>query len=227
MTTLRQVAEEISRYLVDQEEDYEFTHWTEVDILDYCRDAARIVAMNLKASFTTNKVMDLKPGSLQTLPAGCSEFVSVVGNVDKYGVLIDTVGRTSFRAQQTLHRPLCVRSDAGPGYRVSSWQFDVSNLSAFYLQPPVPAGIKARIMIACYGIPTIRSLDDELPIPDSLIPILKEFILYYAYGRDTESVPARQYADMHWKNGVTLLSGEKQAMAVQLSVASIPAARPA
>lgn len=225
MTTLRLVAEEVSRYLVDQETDYEFTHWTEADILDYTRDAARVLAMNLKNSFTTNKVVELQPGALQTLPAGCSEFVSVVGNVDKHGNLTDTVGKTSMKWQQTLSRPVCQRSGNGTGYKVTSWQFDVTNLNAFYVQPPVPPGQSPEVMIACFGIPPVESLDDELPIPDHLIPILKEFVMYYAYGRDTESVPARQYAEMHWKNGVMLLSSEKQAPAALLTEAGVPSGR--
>lgn len=226
MTTLRVIAEEISRYLVDHEEDYEFTHWTEDDILDYSRDALRIVAMNLKAAFTANKVVDLQPGTLQTLPMGCAEFVSVVGNVDKHGVLTDTVGRTSLRATQMLHRPVCQRSDAGPGYRVSSWQYDLSSLASFYVQPPVPNNAKAKVMIVCYGVPRLLSLDDELAVPEHLIPILKEFILYYAYGRDTESVPARQYAELHWKNGVALLGAERQSPAVATVQTNVAAARP-
>lgn len=226
MSTLRVIAAEISRYLVDQEPDYEFTHWTEEDILDFSRDALRITAMNLKGMFTTNKVVDLQPGALQTLPAGCTEFVSVIGNVDKHGVLTDIVGRTSLRATQMIHRPVCLRSDAGPGYRVASWQFDLSNMHSFYVQPPVPANVRAKVMIACYGVPRVLSLDDELPVPDHLIPILKEFILYYAYGRDTESVPARQYADMHWKNGVALLGAERQSPAVAVVQTNVAAARP-
>ena len=36
---LRTIVEEVSRYLVDQEPDFEFAHWSEQDVLTYLQDA--------------------------------------------------------------------------------------------------------------------------------------------------------------------------------------------
>lgn len=210
MAIARRIVEEISKYLVDQEPDFEFEHWSEAEILTYLRDAINIVSMNLKSMFTNTVPMRLSPGSLQRLPAGCSQLVSVLGMKNRDGSIRLTARRTSTRNVGLLKREPCSTGGNDPAnYRVDEYQIDTSDLRSFIVSPPVPEGSSAEVYISCFGPPTLNSLDDELAIPDHLIPIIKEFMLYYAYGVDTESVTTRDYADRHWKNGVTLLAAEK------------------
>lgn len=223
MTKLRTVVEEVSTYLVDQEECFEFTHWSEDEVLTYLQDAVRIVALNLKHLFTVDKVVELRPGSYQKLGAGCSELRGVTGSVDRHGQLTSSAHRTSLRASQTINRPVCQPST---GYKVASYQLDSGNLQGFYVEPPVPATGTYRVMVSCYHVPTFVSLDEELPIPDAGIPVLKEFMLYYAWGRDTESVAAREHRDKHWANGVMLIGTYKTNPTMVPTVAQQPAEVP-
>lgn len=214
MPTLRTIVEEVSKYLVDQEPDFEFEHWSEDEILTYARDAMRIIAGNLKSLFVNQTTVTLQPGTLQRLPEGCT-LVGVLGTVRRDGTVNVTARRTSNRTLGLLRGKVCAPSrQEGDGYEVSEFQVDSSNSRTFYVQPPVPAGTAPQISVSCFGAPAIKSLDQEFDFPDHLIPALKEFMLYYAYGVDTESVPARDYMKVHWQNAVTLLGAEKVNQAI-------------
>ena len=208
MTLLRTVVEEISTYLVDQEPEFEFEHWTEAELVTYARDAARILALNFKSDYVARKVVTLQPGGKQTLPPGCDKFVSLDGMVGKDGAVIGAARRTSTGSIGTLRVPACAPTK-GAKYQLTSWQFDLSDQRSFFVDPPVPPREQVRVAIRCFGPPAIEGLDVELPIPDYQIPILKELMLYYAYGVDTESVPARQYMDTHWRNAAALIAAER------------------
>ena len=222
MPTLRDVVVEVSQYLVDQEPDFEFTHWEESDILTYLQDALRILSINLKYLFVSDKVIDLKPGSYQQAAAGCSDIRAVLGSVDKYGTPTSGARRTSLRAAQTINRPICQPAGGEHEYRVTNFQLDPGNPKTFFVQPPVPARGKHRALVSCFSVPRLTSLGQELPVGDQYIPILKEFMLYYAYGRDTESVPARDYQKIHWDRGAQLLAAAKGTQLAVLTVAQNP-----
>ena len=225
MPTLREVVVEVSRYLVDQEPEFEFTHWEEQDVLTYLQDALRILAINLKYLFVSDKIIDLKPGAYQQTGDGCSDLRAVLGSVDRHGALISGARRTSLRASQALNRPICAVSGDG-GYKLTNFQLDPGNPKTFYVQPPVPRRGRHRALVSCFSVPKLRSLDQELSVGDEYIPIIKEFMLYYAYGRDTESVPARDYQKTHWDRGVLLLGAAKTTQVVVTAVAQTPAEVP-
>lgn len=223
MTTYRQVVEEVSEYLVDQERGYEFTHWSEDEVRAYLQDALRIFAMNAKHLFVTRKEVTLRPGAHQTLGAGCAELHSVLGLLDRRGEIVAPMRRTSHRAATTIARPMC---RGAAGYRPTTYAVDTGDARSFVISPPAPAGSQEKVAVMCFSPPVVHSLDEEFPAPDDAIPIIKELMLYYAYGQDTESVPARDYQKTHWANGVTLLGAYTGRTAIQKTVAQTPSEVP-
>ena len=208
MTTLRTVVDEISTYLVDQEPGFEFEHWTEEELVTYARDAARIIALNFKSDYVRRKVITLQQGAKQTLPSGCERFVTADGQVGKDGAITSMLRRTSTGSLGTLRVPACP-TPKGQKFRVSSWQFDLTDQRSFYVDPPVPPGETVRLAISCFAPPRVEGLDEELDIPEHQIPILKELMMYYAYSVDTESVPNRQFMEFHWNHAVALIAAER------------------
>lgn len=223
MTTYRSLVQEVSEYLVDQEAGFEFTHWSEDELTAYLQDAISIVAMNLKHLFVRERDVELTPGSQQRLGQGC-EMRSVLGTVDRNGKLLGFARRTSHQAATLLSRPECSPSRSPRGYQVRSYHLDPGNPDTFYVTPPAQAG--TRVKVACFSTPRVRSLDEEVAVPFELIPVVKEFMMYYAYGQDTESVPARDYQKTHWSNGVALLAAARENRALVADVASHPAEMP-
>lgn len=223
MTTYRSIVREVSEYLVDQETGFEFTHWSEDEVTTYLQDALSILAMNLKHLFVKSRDVELVEGTHQQLGQGC-EMRSVVGSVDRNGALLGFARRTSHQAATLLARPECAPSRQERGYTVRSYHLDPGAPESFYVSPPAPAG--ARVKVACFAVPRIDSLDEEIAVPFELVPVLKEFMLYYAYGQDTESVPARDYQKTHWANGVSLLAAAGVNRALVSAIAAHPSEVP-
>ena len=90
MTTYRHIVEEVSEYLVDQEENFEFMHWSEDEVRTYLQDALRILALNAKHLFVHERLVALKAGAFQSLGPGC-ELQSVRGVVNRRGELVSTM----------------------------------------------------------------------------------------------------------------------------------------
>lgn len=223
MTTYRQIVNEISAYLVDQEPEYEFTHWSEDEVRTYLQDALRILAMNAKRLFVSRKIITLQPGAHQTLDPGCAELHSVLGAVNRRGEVVAPMRRASYRAATSIARPTC--AGAG-GYRPTTYSVDSGDARSFVISPPAPAGGREKVAVMCFAPPVIHHLDEEYPAPDDTIPIVKELMMYYAYGQDTESVPARDYQKTHWTNGVSLLGAYVGRPALQTTVAQTPSEVP-
>lgn len=223
MTTYRSIVREVSEYLVDQEPEFEFTHWSEDELMAYLQDALSIIAMNLKRLFIRERDVELVEGAMQRVGDGC-ELQSVLGTVDRNGHLIGFARRSSHRAATQVGRPLCVPSRSPRGYTVRSYHLDPGNPDVFYVEPPAPAG--ARMKVSCFTAPRINSLDEEVAVPLELVPLLKEFMLYYAYGQDTESVPARAFQEVHWNHAVALLEAARAGRALVPGMPTHPAEVP-
>lgn len=207
MTTAGVVAQEISDYLVDQEPEFEYEHWSERAILAYMRDAIRILSLNFKGEFTRTFRVLLQPGMRQALPAECDEFVGVSAQVDKRGNPVSYLRRASSGTIGVLNVAEC--SSTGATYRARTYQFDSSNKREFLIEPPVPAEGAFFVELQAVTVPAPNDFGAPLDIPAHLIPALKELVLYYAYGVDQESVTARQYSDSHWQHAVALIAAER------------------
>ena len=85
MISPRALVEEVSNYLVDQDPDFPFEHWTEDDLLHYFRLAVEIVANTQREKFIKRTSMPLVAGSLQTIPEACHDVSSVLGQADSKG----------------------------------------------------------------------------------------------------------------------------------------------
>lgn len=212
MLTVGVVARELSDYLVDQEPGYEFEHWTEENLLTYIRDALRILVLNFKGEFTTTRRLALQPGGRQALPRGCDSFVSVSAQVSKSGRVMSYLRRASSATIGVLGVAPCPAGKRG--YRARTYQADSSDKRTFVIEPPVPEGEIVYADVQCVCPPDVSSFESELALPSYLIPILKELVLYYAYGTDQESVTARAYSETHWKNAAALIGAERALPAV-------------
>lgn len=206
MITAGEIVQEVSKYLVDQERDFEYEHWTEAELLTYLRDALRILSMNFKGQYTTTQRVPAAAGSAQPLPADCGEFVSVLAQVNAKGGVVSYLRRASSGTIGVLGAAACAVKGV---FKARTYQQDSSNKGVVWIEPPVPDGDKSFFGVQCVCTPKVDSPESVLQIPDQHIPIIKELMLYYAYGVDQESVTSRQYADTHWKNAAALIGVER------------------
>lgn len=208
----KQLIEEVNRYLLDDGlgyDDYEFEHWAEQELLDYFRMAVEIVASTQKHKFVKRTVISLRPGRVQDVPDSCRDDVKVVGQRDSSGRITTFPRRTHANALHLYGRIGCKDCDAkqvsASDYRVNSWQYDETDPNTLYVDPPVPDGATGELEISCFIPPSVDDVDSAVDIAATLRPAVFELMLYYAYGRDTESVPYRDRSATHWNNAFSLL----------------------
>lgn len=206
MLQVRPFITSVSRYLVDQEDGYEFTHWEETaDLLVYFRNALGLLALVAKPYFQHFKEVPIE-GSPVLLPDGCIELHDVVGVVSPDGSK-RALRKSSLAASRLINRPVC-------GTPARSYQYDPTSPNILHLDGDVEPG--AVLQIVCYGVPDLTGAEDEaVKLPRTLEPVLFELMLYYAYGRDVEAGPFRERSQTHLKTAIDLLKLD----------ASIPAGR--
>lgn len=208
MISARQMVEEVSIYLVDQDPDAPYEHWSETDLLSYFRLAVGIVASIQKDKFVRRVSMPIVAGAVQTAPDICHDMMNILGQYDSSGVLTNFPRRVIMDGMHLSGKigcPTNMRGADADNYVVDSWRYDSSNPNIIYIDPPAPTGVNATLEITCFAPPRVDTLDSEVDLGDQLRPAIFELMLYYAYGVDTESVPSRDRSAVHWNNAFALL----------------------
>lgn len=209
MISARQLVQEVSTYLVDQDPDAPYEHWSEDDLLSYFRLAVEMVASTQKDKFMKRVSMPLVEGVVQTPPERCYDMTAVLGQVDANGQLTIFPRRTALSGMHLRGKVGCVdcqsRTVSPVDYVVESWGYDPANPDVIYVEPPVPAGANATLELKCFVPPTVDNLDSVVDLGAQVRPAIFELMLYYAYGVDTESVPSRDRSASHLNTAFSLL----------------------
>lgn len=202
--------EDAKRYVVGYYEDdgEQYVHWTEEDWFSYVRLAVGIVATADTSLFTNVVECRLHEGAVQTLPSQCKRLVSVRGQVGENGA-IDHIPRkrsVTSRKIPRMSRPMCRVSVTGDGgYKVNTYTIDPADPTTIVVDPPVPPGESATLVITCYAPPTLNTMDDDIPFTDVHASVVFELILYYAWGVDIEDQASRERSNTHWNNAMKLM----------------------
>lgn len=202
--------EDAKRYVVGYYEDdgEQYVHWTEEDWLSYVRMAVGIIAMADTEMFTSTVDVELTAGSVQILPEQCQSLRAVRGQRNSNGVIDAIIRKRSMASLQlpSITRPTCQQTTVTDGpYKVKSYTIDPADPTMLVVDPPVPEGTKATMVVTCYAPPRLQSLEEHLPFDDTHAAVVFELILYYAWGVDIEDQANRERSNKHWENALKLL----------------------
>lgn len=228
MISARQMIDEVSTYLVDQDPDAPFEHWSEDDLLSYFRLAVEIIASTQKDKFNKRVTLPLVAGMLQTTPERCRDMTRVLGQADAAGMITSFPRRASMDGLHLRGKvgcPDCYANVSAGNYKVESWYYDEADPHTLYVEPPVPAGANATLEIVCFVPPVVDNADSMVDLGAQLRPAIFELMLYYAYGVDTESVPSRDRSAAHLNSAFTLLGIDQRSMANRYASTRLPEAR--
>jgi hypothetical protein len=208
---MRDLTGEVAELLNDAEKGFEFTRWTRPELIEYANDAVLQITAYRSAEFSATREVALQPGARQTLPQDATYFSRVVATLDQYGRQIAQPSATDTNATRiaaTWFEPLACRapgcdpddSEAGGAdgvYAIRSYAFDPDDQTAFYVDPPVPAGVTLNALVLCLNIPAPIGLEGALAIPATYHNAVIEWMLYRAYSKDTESATDATRAREH------------------------------
>lgn len=211
--------EDVARYLSDYEEDEAYVHWTKEDLLSYFKRAISIVAMTNQKRFVKKTEVKLVAGILQDVPESCESDVTVYGMANEDGVVTERARRTKIGFYPKLGRPVCSSRVKSDTYKLSSYDIDESNPRQIIVDPPVPEGTEATLIISCYQPPVVTSENSAVELGADLESAVFELMLYYAWGVDIEDQANRERSNQHWNNAMTLmkLNLEMQQLAKQVA----------
>lgn len=190
--------------LNDLEPGHEHVRWTIPELAEYLTGAiAQIAALKptLYASFVPIR---LSPGGLQYVPGEYSELVDITNNLNADGSLGEFIAQSSLSAARALGRPSCASTRDG-GYEVRSYSVHPENDTYFYVDPPVP---QTNPMPAVWALvrlaPNVITGPSDSVImanttPETYREALKDWMLYRAFAKDSESSDSFQKSQAHYK----------------------------
>lgn len=197
--SIRAVVAQVSRYISDQEKNFEFLHWEERDLLHYAALAMDIIASHNKRHFSHRTKVTLHPGAWQRVPLPCEDVIErIVTDVDGYTIPLLADMPVAYNYPKACKEVI--------PYRIRGVYISPDTNTTLAVEPPVPEGQTYDIWVTCYVPPKVTSLDDILDSPSGMDSVMFELMLYYAWGVDIEAVPSRERSMYHWKNAMDILT---------------------
>lgn len=177
------------------------TTWTQENALLYLNQALLWCAMLRPESTVKTTILDLVAGTKQTLPADCLQLVTCYRNVDADGLPIGStirlVDRVALDAVQSAWHY------ANPSRNVDEYFVDERTPSLFWTNP-LMNGVRVEIAYSCSPEP-ITDSEQLIPLLDSYLPAVLEYMLYRALTRDSRLTELGQKGFKHLANAFQFL----------------------
>ncbi len=189
MRTVGQTVLAVSRQLTDQRRTHEYTRWSREVLMDYLNRGLKEISAYRPEAFARTFEMQLQKGRVQQAPDGA--VVHSISTDEKGNMVHDADASLlkSFSAYSTCKAtPQIVKGVLQ--YQLRSFSRDENDPSIFYVSPPVPAGVTAKVNVQVDSEPPEYTLGDwgvELAIKPKFYNNLITYMLACAYQMDAES----------------------------------------
>jgi hypothetical protein len=195
MATAQQIIERVSRRLVDHEPGYRYTTWTKRDLLNALNDALGLLAEKKPELFSRLRSYPLPAsGVFETDDTLLPPFVLMQTNGKRVRVL-----STATDAPDLINVLLVTGAQSSPLYL---WDRG----AAYEAYPPPYTDGKYTVRATAVVVPRL-TLHDIIPVSALWLPVVEEFMLYYACAYDRESASAVAQAKMFLANAYEMLAG--------------------
>lgn len=208
MDTVDDVIEYVSHILNDQDEVVgPYAAWPYAVLLSSFKEAAALIASRLPSAFREDAELSLQPGMLQNIPKEYRQNFKLLGQrCHRNGV--SYVKTDQLQASKLIrgHDACCDTegmfvaatrtADECGGYTLSAWSMDITDPSHFTVQPDVPIGAQAVVVIS-YANTTALNAAVDMKKHAAFIPLIVSWMLYRAYSTDLKTDDVRLRADQH------------------------------
>lgn len=197
MDTIGKIITDISYQLNDQQNKLEFTRWSRSIFVTYMNQAFAEIGAYRPEAFPKTVEVTLVPGSKQSI----SGYISITGVESLTGRPANNTDATLFKAfaAYTCCDPPLVLVNGTPVYNVKSYAIDMADEKTFYVDPPVPSGVVAKVKISVIAQPPHVTLADWNKLPEidgKYYNNLIDFMQARAYELDSESPNSRANSQM-------------------------------
>lgn len=224
--------------------DAAYERWTQAVLLDYATEALRTAYALRPDGFIERRVLQLVPGIAQKAPQEVAQLLTVDMNVTRLpnGDYIEqqavvSQDPASLRLTATVaFPPGCFNTPSVDcaSYNVRAAQVSGADPRAFFVFPAVPFGCSPEVTATVIAVPTLEALQPDtcLQVKSEAEAAIVEWVLYRAFGTDTESAFSAEASQRHLRNFYALLdSGLRAASRVnadanqRLPIPSAPTVR--
>lgn len=177
--------------------------WTEAELLRYITDGQREVVVHKPDATAAVEVLDLEPGTAQTVPATVNRLLSVVRNMGMDGLTPGAAVSLIGRGVLDSRRPSWHSDRASR--RIDHYVFDDRTPKNFFVYPPAPTPApKVEAMVS--KLPgVVAAVDDTLDLDDMYLTPLSEYVLYRSFMKDADGAGNMQRATAHYETFAGLL----------------------
>lgn len=183
--------------------------WTRQTLLDLVNEGVRQVVLVRPDASAKVEVVQLAPGTLQTLPNGGLRLLGVIRNMGPDG---ESPGPAIRLAEKTA------LDAAGPGWHsgpaataVDEYLYDLRRPGVYYVTPPVAQDTPVFVEIAYAASPPPVALETgDIELDDVYAGPVLDWVLYRAFHADTESGAGRARAEHHFQAFYRALDAKTQ-----------------
>jgi hypothetical protein len=175
-------------------QDESATRWTTTELLSWLNDGQREVCLLKPSVSATNQAVTMVTGTKQSIPVGGLQVLRLVRNLSSAGVGGKVV-RVIDRDVLDTRKPLWHSQKATAV--VDHYTFDELDPRTFYVYPPNNGTGHIEVVYAVE--PSQIASGENISIPDIHANNLLDYILYRAYGKETDQAGASQRSAQHYK----------------------------
>jgi hypothetical protein len=201
---LRAAATELN----DLEPGAEYVRFPQDELIGYLNEALAQLAIAKPTLFRTLTTLTLGAGAQQLLPDSIESVEDIIFNVNPDGSLGAPVLPGAFNLERTYGKGVCITEP----YSVRSFASLPSSDQFFFVDPPVPPGTTVRVQALVTLAPqVVTTPETPIDLPNAS-PLtyrnhLKDWMLYRAFSKDTESQTSATNAQQHFKSFYQAVGG--------------------
>jgi len=168
--------------------------WPTSELLDWINDGQREVCLFKPSVGAKNETLSLVAGTKQSIPASGLGLLRVVRNM--------TAAGAGARAVRIINREVLDtqlpdwHSTTGTA-DVKHYMFDDLDPTTYYVYPPNNGNGKLEVIYA--ATPSAVTSSDDISIPDVYANSLLDYVLFRAYGKDSDHAGNAQRSVQHYQ----------------------------
>lgn len=208
---VKRLTDAIGDELNDIEPGYEHTRWPLAQLFEYITEAMEQIAALKPELFSSVQTVKLQPGAAQPVPPQFSKLLDIPANVNPDGSIGEPVLPANYTLSRYFNKPSCVMSTG----KVTSFRVDPNNPRTFFVNPPA-TGYPAQYvqLLGQTRPPAIASVSDDIQFSGGDASMyynaMKDWALYRAFMKDTESQSSLQRAIQHYRGFYQFLNVKVQ-----------------
>lgn len=181
--------------------DAGYTRWPSSELLQWSSDGQLATAHRIPSAYQLEEDFSLAIGPSQTLPNNTLELIDVLYNVAT-GYPIHKMDRSVL----DIYRAYETASDVDLGLGIESYYYDPRNRKHFIVAPaPTAAGATIRIVRGVLP-DALTSLSSSFQIDDRYVEGILDYVLFRAFGKDSEDASSRELSQKHYQAWVASLT---------------------